>query len=167
VSPEKKKCLREVPANSVASLYTHDMPPFASFWNGSDVRDLEELGLCDAQETVEQLTQRRRMGQALAAYLSPREKRGAAASLPVVLQRCQEWLSSSPAKLLLVNLEDLWLETEPQNVPGTHLERPNWQRKARLSLEQFGADPRVVSVLQIIARLRSRAKGRKYRSLSE
>jgi 4-alpha-glucanotransferase len=38
---------------------------------------------------------------------------------------------------VIVNLEDLWLETEYQNVPGTLDEHPNWRRKARHTLEQI------------------------------
>jgi 4-alpha-glucanotransferase len=45
--------------------------------------------------------------------------------------------------MVLVNMEDLWLEARPQNVPGTSSERPNWRRKARLTLEQIFADKRL------------------------
>jgi hypothetical protein len=59
--------------------------------------------------------------------------------------------------MVLVNLEDLWGETAPQNVPGTNLERPNWQRKARYSLEDFTQSTRVAAILQAIATLRGRS----------
>ena len=49
------------------------------------------------------------------------------------------------AEFLLINLEDLWLEPAPQNVPGTWQERPNWQRKARL-LPRGYAQPTAPSV---------------------
>jgi hypothetical protein len=35
------------------------------------------------------------------------------------------------------NVEDLWLERRPQNVPGTSRERPNWRRKTRFTLEKM------------------------------
>ena len=35
----KKPRLRRPPRNSVASLNTHDMPPFRSFYDGSDIDD--------------------------------------------------------------------------------------------------------------------------------
>jgi 4-alpha-glucanotransferase len=54
-----------------------------------------------------------------------------------ILRACLSWLRVSPAQLVLVNLEDLWEEKEPQNVPGTSTERPNWRRKARLSIEEI------------------------------
>jgi 4-alpha-glucanotransferase len=53
-----------------------------------------------------------------------------------------------------VNLEDLWGETRPQNVPGTETERPNWVRKTRHPFERFREMPAVVGTLQEIDRLR-------------
>ena len=53
-----------------------------------------------------------------------------------VLLGCLRRLAEGQSPLLLVNLEDLWEATDPQNVPGTWRERPNWRRKAKLSLEQ-------------------------------
>ena len=61
---------------------------------------------------------------------------------------------SSPAALVLVNLEDLWLEAQPQNVPGTWRERPNWQRKARYDRETLSRLPDVLAVLRRVDRLR-------------
>ena len=37
----------------------------------------------------------------------------------------------------LVNVEDLWEEILPQNVPATNKERPNWRRRIRPSIEQI------------------------------
>jgi 4-alpha-glucanotransferase len=56
--------------------------------------------------------------------------------------------------MVLVNLEDLWQETEPQNVPGTHTERPNWLRKARFSFEEFSTRADVVEPLKRVDELR-------------
>src|SRR5262245_52465755 len=65
-----------------------------------------------------------------------------------VLRACLSSLSASPAEFVLANLEDLWNETRPQNVPGTWNERPNWQRKARLTLEQVLQSPDLKETLQ-------------------
>src|SRR5262249_36596996 len=43
VAPGGGGLLREPPADSVASLNTHDMPTFRAFWDGSDVDDLAAL----------------------------------------------------------------------------------------------------------------------------
>jgi 4-alpha-glucanotransferase len=54
-------------------------------------------------------------------------------------------LLASPADVVSVAIEDLWLETEPQNVPGTGDERPNWRRPMRYPLAELEArvGPRV------------------------
>jgi 4-alpha-glucanotransferase len=56
---------------------------------------------------------------------------------------------------MLINLEDLWLETESQNTPGTVAERPNWRRKARYNFEAIRRLPEVVEVLRRIDQLRN------------
>jgi 4-alpha-glucanotransferase len=73
-----------------------------------------------------------------------------------VLRRLLEQLASSPARMVLVNLEDLWHETEPQNVPGTSTERPNWQKKARFSFEELSTRADVVEPLKRVDELRKR-----------
>ena len=47
----------------------------------------------------------------------------------------------SNAAFVLINAEDAWLETNPQNVPGTWKERPNWLRKAQVPIEQWNELP--------------------------
>ncbi len=67
-----------------------------------------------------------------------------------ILQAVLRYLAGGEAPVLLVNLEDLWGETLPQNIPGTWRERPNWRRRARLSLEQVCASTPLVATLQAV-----------------
>jgi 4-alpha-glucanotransferase len=67
-------------------------------------------------------------------------------------------LANGNAYLLLVNLEDLWLEPLPQNVPGTWEERPNWKRKARFSLDEIGKMDSVTDILKAIDEIRKRQR---------
>ena len=40
--------------------------------------------------------------------------------------------------MVLANVEDLWLETVPQNIPGTtNDERPNFRRRLARSLDEL------------------------------
>jgi 4-alpha-glucanotransferase len=73
-----------------------------------------------------------------------------------VLKACLNCLSASPAKLVLINLEDLWLETRPQNIPGTGKGKPNWKRKSRYNLEVFTKMPGVMGILKTVDSLRKR-----------
>ncbi len=74
-----------------------------------------------------------------------------------LLRACAAFLGASRARIVLVNLEDLWLEMQPQNVPNTRQERPNWTRKARYSFEAFSQNPYVLETLEEIDYQRKRA----------
>jgi 4-alpha-glucanotransferase len=140
--------LRPPPVQSVASLNTHDMPPFAAFLRGDDIRDRHKLGLISNGKLRAGLQARSKLVEALA------RTRKCSSNPRALLQAVLRWLAASPAELALINIEDLWLETLPQNVPGTSTERPNWRRKTRLSLEQIKADRTIQTLLEVIARQR-------------
>ncbi|MDP8227964.1 MAG: 1,4-alpha-glucan branching protein GlgB [Candidatus Electryoneaceae bacterium] len=145
-NPEKG--LEEVPPGTVASMNTHDMPPFAAFWHDKDIDDLVELGLYTGDQAKIEKDRRHHLKQALIKYLHNQ------GLLPMsvaddlsILKACLDFLGRSNASTVLINIEDLWLETKPQNVPGTSVERPNWQRKIRQSLDQFEPKPLITEIL--------------------
>jgi 4-alpha-glucanotransferase len=149
--------LRTPPARSAASLNTHDMPTFRSFWEARDVAEMQELGFFDEQQAREERERRAQLRREMVETL-PAEERGDQGddrrACAGVLRRLLDGLAASPARMVLVNLEDLWGETEPQNVPGTHLEKPNWRRKARPTFEEFSQKPEVVEALRRMDRIR-------------
>lgn len=155
VSADPRQALQDIPRNTVASLNTHDTPTFAGFWNGADIRDRIELGMLSPTEAEilyrERAGQCERLVQELASLgeLDPGSR-----DLMAILRAWLFRLAGTNANLLLINLEDLWLETEPQNVPGTWEERPNWRRKARLVLEQISATSAVEDTLRKINEIR-------------
>ena len=67
-------------------------------------------------------------------------------------------LAQSDADMLLVNLEDLWLESEPQNTPGTSHERPNWRRRLKYSLDEMRADKSVSELLEMVEAARRKTE---------
>lgn len=148
--PDEAMMLGEIPKDAVASLNTHDMPSFCGWWTGADLEVQRELGLLDEAERAEERRKRESMTRVLA------ERLGVAHEPAAVFDACLMALATSDSRLVLVNLEDLWSEPDPQNVPGTHRERPNWRRKARLSLEQMRADRRVGDVLEQVNARRKR-----------
>jgi 4-alpha-glucanotransferase len=77
---------------------------------------------------------------------------GEDADIPAVLRGCLQILATTDADAVLANLEDLWQATEPQNVPGTWRERPNWQHKAAHNLEDFDHLPNVRDTLAALNR---------------
>lgn len=140
--------LNETPRNSVASVNTHDMPPFAAFLRAAEVDDQLDLGLVDAPEAAAARASRDALVDRLHAHF------GSAGDPRRLLEMLLRHLAVSDARTVLVNLEDLWLEEHSQNVPGTSHERPNWQRRFTRTLEQIMADPQIAATLRTIDTLR-------------
>jgi 4-alpha-glucanotransferase len=125
-----------VPPNAMASLDTHDLPTFATFWEQAD-DDLRHR---------------------LVEHLRHTGHLAGEADLRSITAAMMTYFAAGPAKMLMLNAEDLWLETEAQNVPGTTSdERPNWRGKADLSLEQIMGDDHIRAVLQRVNALRTGA----------
>ena len=152
--PTERPPVHAVPPDAVASLNTHDMPPFAGFWEGADVDDRIDLGLLDERGRRAEMRERQKLERAIARFLATKGWLKGAAEEPAVLRAALHYLAASDAGLVLASLEDLWGETRPQNVPGTLAERPNWRRRARLTLEQMRGDPAVEGLLREIDRIR-------------
>ncbi len=151
----------EIPADAIASLNTHDTPTFAGFWHERDLDVFAEIGCLDADAIAAMRATRAAMRRELPALLAARGllDRADGAHLGDVLRAVHRALAESPARLLMVNLEDLWLEERPQNVPGTGFERPNWRRPLALSIDQIERDPALARALGEIAAWRGRRPG--------
>ena len=131
------------------------MPPFAAFLQGLDIEDRHKLGLIKRADLPKEHRQRQRICRSLARLPGGRDKsaRGKADAADVLLAiLCH--LGVSDARWLLVNLEDLWLETESQNTPGTSTERVNWRRRLRFSLEQMKEQPEWLETFMELRRAR-------------
>jgi 4-alpha-glucanotransferase len=136
---EKPK-LKPVRAKNVASLNTHDMPPFQAFLEGLDIDDRLDLGLLNEKTAVKERKQRKIMKRKLGSF-----------------RKTTQFLARSMADIVLVNMEDLWQETLPQNVPATNEEtRPNWRRRMRPGIEQIRKMARLAEVLTDVFANRSR-----------
>jgi 4-alpha-glucanotransferase len=138
------------PPDAVVSLNTHDMPPFAAWLQGLDVADRKDLGLLDEDQAAWDCGVRSAQRRALHAFLQ-RQGLPAEDTLDSLLFFTLAHLRRQSIPLLLVSLEDLWLEIDPQNVPGTSLERPNWRRKLRYGFEQFKTSAEVLGRLRAVA----------------
>jgi 4-alpha-glucanotransferase len=155
-APDEEKALPEPTEDSLTALNTHDMPPFAAFWEGLDVQDRVELGLLDKEGAIAELNNRSKLRNALVRFLCPRARKGKNPSIVDVLKASLDFLGKSRNRMVIVNLEDLWFEKQPQNVPGTCEERPNWKRKSRYSLRQITEMPEVREMLEALDSARRR-----------
>ena len=138
----------------VASLNTHDTPTFTAFWHGLDIDDRVAMGLFTEAEGHDLHAQRGRIRQAIVSYFRRQGEIGEGEELPQVFAACLRSIARSRAAVILVNLEDLWGERLPQNTPGTHRERPNWRRRAAVSLESIIGNDAYAAMLREVDRLR-------------
>jgi 4-alpha-glucanotransferase len=147
--PQGRNPVGVPPGASVASINTHDMPTFASYWGGKDIDDRLEQGLLDASAAAEERAKRQRIRDRVTTFLTARGLLGKAKSETIaVLEALLRFLGSSDAEFVLVNLEDCWLEEEPQNVPG--MPERSWKRKMRKSLEEARGDATVIRLLAAV-----------------
>ncbi len=159
-APDPAAGLRGPSADFVATLNTHDMRPFAGFWQGLDIEDRVGLGLLPESEAQGERNGREGWRAGLVGFLKRTGRlKGEGGGVHDLLRACLAYLGGSPARIVMVNLEDLWLETDAQNTPGTRAERPNWRRKARHAFEEFSRMPRVVEALRELDRQRQAATG--------
>ena len=157
VNTSAEQALDNVSENTVASLNTHDTTPFMGFWTGTDIQDRFQLGLLTETQAQQEQQLRAAQRQALTQFLQNRGLLSESTETPdAVLKAWLSFLAKNDEAFLLVNLEDLWLEAEPQNTPGTWQERPNWRRKARLSLESIRQSDTILHVLKTISDIRRR-----------
>ncbi|MEJ2515822.1 MAG: 4-alpha-glucanotransferase [Gammaproteobacteria bacterium] len=152
----------DYPAQALATLGTHDLPPFVSWWEGTDIALRERLGLypdpdLPAAAREERARDRRAILEALEDENllpdSARDGNGAPASVsPELVEAVQLYLARSSAGLMAVQPED-WLHMDsPVNVPGTVDEYPNWSRKLREDWGRFmSAEPVVALAGRITA----------------
>ena len=153
LQPQYQNALTPVYPDCIAVLNTHDMPPFMGWWEGSDIEDRVELGILGPNIADEERKKRRSLLAALVQSLQREGRLRGPVEPRAVLRACLAHLCEGKAQLVLANLEDLWLENQPQNVPGTWRERPNWRRRARYSLEEMRRMNEVVDVLREIDQL--------------
>jgi 4-alpha-glucanotransferase len=133
----------------VASLGTHDLPPFAAYATGLDVRSRTEEGAVPEAEADAQVAERARWFRAVQTLTGSKSDDGPAEVLPRALAA----LAGSTARHLLVNVEDLWGETESQNQPGTVTDT-NWSLRARHALEDWGSVPGLEETLASLVEAR-------------
>jgi 4-alpha-glucanotransferase len=143
--------------DTLACLNTHDTPTFAAYWRALDADLRLELGLIDEKQAADERWGRGELRAAVLRALgvyedSAVDDRTTMAALHALLNH----LARGGAEMLLVNMEDLWLETRPQNVPGITEGHPNWRGRAARTLEQIQEDGSIRELILGLARARPR-----------
>ena len=130
-------------AADMALVGSHDTPTFVGWLKGNDIAERVRHGLLAEEKLPEVVEERQRAVEWLATQLD-----GSAEDPRALLAALLEWLGRSDSPLVVPWLEDLWLEEESVNLPGTPSSvRPNWQRPMHRLLDEIMNDPGVDDLL--------------------
>ena len=155
------------PEQALVAATTHDLATLTGFWRGVDIDTRTQLDLYPSEE----LRASQIVGRAddRARLLLALEREGLLPEgvgvhpvsvpemTPALLRSIHRYLARSPAKLVLVQAEDMLGEAEQANLPGTTDQHPNWRRKLSLNLEEWPDDPRLRAMAEAIVAERGRA----------
>jgi 4-alpha-glucanotransferase len=152
---------QEYVKRALATVTTHDMPTLKSYWEGRDIELRRSLNLYPSQEIEREVADSRaRDRHALLAALSEQgllpthDFNVQQPFTPALAQALHLYLARSAAILAAVQMEDLLGMVEPVNIPGTHTEYPNWQRKLSENLEAVVTRPDLTAQLEAISAAR-------------
>ncbi|MGD0475368.1 MAG: 4-alpha-glucanotransferase [Candidatus Velthaea sp.] len=145
------------PALSLAATGTHDLATFAAWLAGSDIDLRAALGVGDPnlvpRERAERDVDRQRLISTLRRCGDLDCDKPAAED---VLLAAHRFLARSPARIVMMQIEDAIGEVLPVNVPGTTEQYPNWRRKLSLDLETIGSDRRFAALCDVLRSERPR-----------
>lgn len=138
------------PELALVSAATHDLPTLAGFWSHRDIAIRKQAGFFDSEEAIcaaaaEREDDKKKLLDIFCELgLLPSNAKTDAGVYSSLTREVQEaavsFLASTQAKLLVISQEDLFMESEQQNLPGTIIEYPNWSQKMKYSVEQLRTD---------------------------
>lgn len=124
-----------LPRRCLASLNTHDMPTFASMWQGLDIGQHTDVGIVKPCEAPALMRSRVKAIQALARLLrTVCPEVNDDQCLEDMLRCTLRWLGATRARYVVVSIEDLWQETVQQNIPGVGEAYPSWRHRMTMTL---------------------------------
>jgi glycogen debranching enzyme GlgX/4-alpha-glucanotransferase len=129
---------------AAACVSTHDLPTLVGWWDGADIAEKHRLGLID--DVVATTARRRADKLELVSALRQQgllsEPVDPDAAMPIAVGAAvHAYVAATPALLALVQADDLAAETVAVNLPGTDRERPNWQRRLHVDVDQLLQSP--------------------------
>ncbi len=158
------------PVEALATASTHDLPTLSGWWAGEDIALREQHGLLAPSADRSTLLRERANDrlQLLSALdhagLSPPTSHADSAAHPAMsaplMRAIQTFLARSPARICVVQLEDVLGLRDQANLPGTIDAHPNWRRKLPLALERWADDERFGALASVLARTRPRPRFR-------
>jgi glycogen operon protein len=148
----------EYPELALAATGTHDLPPLAGWLEGDDITLHHRLGLItEADVPVIQASRTGSVAALMEALRSTGDLGASEESTEALVLGAYRYLARSPARIVMLQLEDALGEHTPVNIPGTNLEYPNWRRRLHDDLETIATDGRLERFASALRELRPRA----------
>lgn len=134
----------DYPELCLAAATTHDIAPIAGWLSGFDLETRLEVGHLSAGHLAEErrLRSEERGGLLDLWQVSPR------ASTADVVVAAHEFLAATKARVAMMTLEDLLLQQDMMNLPGTTSGHPNWRRRYAKTFEEWSEIPSVIERLK-------------------
>ncbi len=149
------------PPLALATATTHDVPTLPGWALGRDIDARERIGQA-APEAAEAARNERRVDASrlldalrasgllgddafFATHRAIDERSQEPGAYAEFVKAAYGYLAQSPARMVLVQLDDAVCEFDQINLPGTFVEYPNWRRKNTRDIEEIASDERVVA----------------------
>src|SRR5262249_37874512 len=113
--------------NALATFATHDLPTLLGWLEGRDLAVKRALAIDPGESDEQRQAALAALRNALSTHSAPAPD----------LVSVTSYLAATPARLVMVTMEDLLGVTEQVNLPGTVDEHPNWRRRLPLMLEDL------------------------------
>ncbi len=133
------------PSEALVSVSTHDLPTLAGFWAARDIQARREAGILSDDGLYHHLLgEREREKQNMVAVL--REVGLLSPSVDYTSfngelhHAITGFLARTPSRMFVLNQEDIFKDTEQQNLPATTSEYPNWRHKMKYALEELDGE---------------------------
>jgi 4-alpha-glucanotransferase len=147
---------------ALVAANTHDLPPLAGFWEGTDLELRAAGGVAGGEDLEAARAARREEIEELRAALRESGLVGRdwqPASAAELCAAVNEFLAGAPSRLLAVSLDDLGGEKVPINVPSASGLATLWSRRMSRSLEDLRSDADNQRALRRIREIRGDRPG--------
>ena len=131
--------------NALVTFSTHDLPTFAGWSTGHDLRKKRAIGIDPGESDADRAAAQAALRAAVARQRG--EQRSRLGFLPVA-----DYLAATPSRILMISLEDALGVLDQTNVPGTIDEHPNWRRRLPVALEDLHRYPQMRALGRVLRR---------------
>jgi 4-alpha-glucanotransferase len=126
--------------NALVTNATHDLPTFAAWIGGADLRLRRGLGLDPGETEPDRQSALRALEAALAQE----------GFSPLAFDTVVQFMNATPSRLLMISVEDVLDLTDQPNLPGTVNEHPNWRRRLPIELDALARHQRLASIAELL-----------------